>query len=72
MTKSRVAAAFATALFLSVGLGTASAQSVAGAQASPAYKYSAPIAPGVAVPDKLESSIGTLDLHYGYPEAGTR
>ena len=71
MTKSHVAVAFAAALFLFVGLGTVSAQSVAGAQASPAYKYSAPIAPGVAVPDKLESSIGTLNLHYGYPEAGT-
>ena len=71
MTKSRIAAAFATALFLSVGLGTVSAQSVAGAEASPTYKYSTPIASGVAVPDRLESSIGTLNLHYGYPEAGT-
>ena len=30
-----------------------------------------PIAPGVAVPDKIESSIGTLNLHYGYPAADT-
>ena len=35
------------------------------------YKYSTPIAPGVAVPDKIESSLGTLNLHYGYPSAGT-
>ena len=35
------------------------------------YKYSTPIAPGVAVPDKIESSLGTLDLHYGYPSAKT-
>ena len=33
------------------------------------YTYSTPIAPGVAVPDKIESSLGTLDLHYGYPSA---
>ena len=35
------------------------------------YKYSTPIAPGVAVPDKIESSLGTLNLHYGYPSADT-
>ena len=35
------------------------------------YKMTTPIAPGVAVPDKIESSIGTLNLHYGYPDAET-
>ena len=35
------------------------------------YKYQTPIAPGVAVPDKIESSIGTLDLSYGYPGPDT-
>jgi hypothetical protein len=30
-----------------------------------------PFAPGVAVPDKIESSIGTLNLNYGYPSADT-
>src|SRR5215471_14198962 len=35
------------------------------------YKYTTPIAPGVAVPDKIESSIGTLNLTYGYPSAET-
>ncbi len=30
-----------------------------------------PFAPGVAVPDKIESSIGTLNLDYGYPSADT-
>ena len=43
--------------------------------ASPAnaqqYKYQTPIAPGVATPDKLETSIGTLNLSDGYPDAGT-
>lgn len=33
--------------------------------ADPSLKYSTPIAPGVAVPDKIESSIGTLNLAYG-------
>jgi len=41
---------------------TASAQS---------YKMITPIAPGVAVPDKIETSIGTLNLSYGYPDAAT-
>ena len=31
------------------------------------HKYETPIAPGVAVPDKIETSIGTLNLSYGYP-----
>jgi hypothetical protein len=35
------------------------------------YKYSTPIAPGVTVPDKIESSLGTLRLNYGYPEEAT-
>lgn len=30
-----------------------------------------PFAPGVAVPDNIESSIGTLNLNYGYPSAHT-
>ena len=55
MTKSRIAGAFATVLFLCAALGTANAQAAAGAEASSTYKYSSPIAPGVAVPDKLDS-----------------
>jgi hypothetical protein len=39
--------------------------------ADPNLKYSTPIAPGVAVPDKIESSLGTLNLSYGYPSADT-
>ena len=30
-----------------------------------------PIAPGVGVPDKIDTSIGTLNLSYGYPRAET-
>ena len=35
------------------------------------FKMTTPFAPGVAVPDKIESSIGTLNLDYGYPSADT-
>jgi hypothetical protein len=34
-------------------------------------KMTTPIAPGIAVPDKIESSIGTLNLSYGYPDDAT-
>jgi hypothetical protein len=39
--------------------------------ADPNLKLSTPIAPGVALPDEIESSIGTLNLTYGYPSADT-
>ena len=39
--------------------------------AAETYKMTTPFAPGVAMPDQIESSIGTLNLHYGYPDAGT-
>ena len=35
------------------------------------YEMTTPIAPGVAVPDEVETSIGTLNLHYGYPDDAT-
>ena len=35
------------------------------------YQMIIPIAPGVAVPDKIDSSIGTLHLNYGYPDNET-
>jgi len=35
------------------------------------YKMTTKIAPGVATPDRVESSIGTLHLNYGYPTAET-
>src|SRR5262245_58598315 len=35
------------------------------------YKYQTPIPPGVATPDKVETSIGTLNLKDGYPDAAT-
>jgi hypothetical protein len=35
------------------------------------YKMTTPIPPGVAVPDKIETSIGTLNLSDGYPAPET-
>ncbi len=35
------------------------------------YTYQTPIAPGVAVPNKIDSSIGKLNLSYGYPDDAT-
>lgn len=44
---------------------------LAAALALTQYKYSTPVAPGVAVPDKIETSLGTLTMNYGYPSADT-
>src|SRR5215510_11174798 len=41
------------------------------AHAQSSYKYQSPMVPGVATPDKVETSIGTLHLTDGYPDAGT-
>ena len=38
---------------------------------SATYKMTTAFAPGVAVPDKVETSIGTLNLNYGYPDDAT-
>jgi hypothetical protein len=52
----------ATVAVVLMGLGAASAQT---------YKMTTPFSSGVAVPDNIESSIGTLNLNYGYPSADT-
>jgi len=62
------------ALMTSVALcvsSTAFGQAPTPEPAHPQFKYSTAIAPGVAVPDKIDSSIGTLNLSYGYPKAET-
>ena len=43
----------------------------AGHAAEPKMKMATPIPPGVMVPDKVETSIGTLSLNYGYPDDET-
>ncbi len=62
MKKPNVFVAAASATLLFVILSTASAET---------YKMTTPIAPGVVVPDKVETSIGTLNLNYGYPDDAT-
>ena len=57
-----VLSAFSALILLALSAILASAQQ---------YKYETPIAPGVAVPDKIDSSIGTLNLSYGYPDDAT-
>ncbi len=71
MIVSRHIRIFVAALLVCFGLGVAAAQSDSGALPSPAFKYSTPMPPGVAVPDKVETSIGTLELNYGYPDDAT-
>ena len=51
--------------------GSLLVSSAATAQSAKEYRMTTPIAPGVATPDTLESSIGTLNLNYGYPTAET-
>jgi len=70
MAVSHFTGAFVAALLLFMG-PVAAAQPENGALPSPTYKYSTPVPPGVAVPDKVETSIGTLHLNYGYPDDAT-
>jgi hypothetical protein len=62
-------AALAALIMIASCAGTA--QQVTGAPAAPEYRYSTPIPPGVATPNKVETSIGTLNLSDGYPEDDT-
>ena len=52
-------------------LGAILASAFATSASAQNFKMTTPFAPGVAVPDKIESSIGTLNLNYGYPSADT-
>ena len=53
---------FLTVFLATIAVATVSAQT---------YKMATPIAPGVATPDKLESSIGTLTMKDGNPDTAT-
>jgi len=43
-------------------------QALTGAPESPAYKYSTPMPPGVAAPDKIETRLGPLNFFDGFPD----
>ena len=62
----RLFSAFSARVFI-----TTLAVTLAAAAFAQPFKMTTPIAPGVAVPDKIESSIGTLNLKHGYPSADT-
>jgi hypothetical protein len=60
----------ALALILALALvsGPAAAQLLSGAPAMPQYKYSTPMPPGVAIADKVETRLGTLNFFGGFPD----
>ncbi|SBO43679.1 DUF1254 domain-containing protein [Cyanobium sp. NIES-981] len=47
------------------------AQVLKGPPADPSFRYSTPIPPGVAIPDTLETRLGTLRFQGGVPDAST-
>jgi len=61
----------AVAAFLVGRVVPAAAQMLEGPPANPQFKYSTEVPPGVATPDTVESSIGTLHLDDGYPKPET-
>ena len=48
--------------------GHASAQPLTGAPADPQFKYSTPMPPGVASPNRVETRFGTLNFIDGFPD----
>ncbi|CAK6690341.1 hypothetical protein BBFGKLBO_00799 [Synechococcus sp. CBW1107] len=64
--------ALAAALALAPLVPAASlAQVLKGPPADPGFRYSTPIPPGVAIPDTLETRLGTLRFQGGVPDAST-
>ncbi len=66
-------ALFCVAIVTSMMLGTLSvnAQELTDPQANPQIKYSTPMPPGVAMPDKIETRLGTLSFFDGFPDKTT-
>ena len=59
-------------MFLCAGLAATVLYSTApSVQAEEKYKMTMEIAPGVAVPDTIETSLGTLNLNYEFPDEAT-
>ena len=68
MKARRNAVALVVTVGLVVGFATANAQPLAGPPASPDLKFSTPMPPGVASPDKVETRLGTLNFFDGFPD----
>jgi len=65
--------AFLVALLILMTLtpNSSSAQPLTGTPAAPQYKYSTPMPPGVASPDKVETRLGTFNFFDGFPDNAT-
>jgi hypothetical protein len=59
------------ALICLIGIFTATGLARAEPPADPQYKYSTAMPPGVAIPDKVESRLGTLQFDGGVPDQAT-
>jgi hypothetical protein len=57
------------AALIAAGTLTGHAQELTGPPADPQYKYSTPMPPGIAMPDKIETRLGTLNFFDGFPAA---
>jgi hypothetical protein len=66
MKRILFSAALATAIVVSTFTGYA--QELTGPPADPQYKYSTPMPPGVAAPDKIEAPFGALTSFDGVPD----
>src|SRR5512136_2416712 len=58
----------AAMFILVIGSTAAMAQMLSGPPANPQYKHSTAMPPGVAMPDKLDTRIGTLTFSDGVPD----
>jgi hypothetical protein len=59
------------ALVVIAGTLTGFAQELTGPPADPDVKYSTPLPPGIASPDKVETRLGTLKFFDGFPDKDT-
>ena len=73
LTKRELLQSGAVAAIAAAGAapGPAFAQMLAGAPAEPNLKYSTPMPSGVAVPDQVETRLGTLRFDSGVPDQAT-
>ena len=69
MNRLSIRAALVAMVLLTAGRSFG--QTPGGVPANSRFKFATPIAPGIAVPDRIESSIGTLNLSDGYPKPDT-
>jgi len=69
-SKLQILLAFSVFLFVVILIAACAGNGhqLAGASANPQYKYSTPIPPGIASPDKVETRLGTLHFFDGFPD----